>query len=505
MRFVLCLLGLLLVACGPASLPSATPSASPSALSVELDKTPQASSPSPTAPETLAQYARRIQGTHSYGVYIGGKKVGWGVMGFKLGKHKGVEVLVYSEEFHLEVQMAGQKNTLHDASEQKYALTGEGPIVQARQRTEEDGTVTEVEVEPAGQELEIVLRSGGQRTKRKVRVERDNLRQAQEFELWLRNARPGDKQAQWSTDWLEDPVEQEDQNTFKAREEIMWGGVRTTMNRVMMNSDGGNIEALLQDDGTPWKATVGGFIEMRAEDEATARRLDKAVDMLDVTAVRVQRPLDRPADLEHLVLEVSGVDDFKLPASHRQKASVQDGVTLWDLRRDFRTSRPEPLTAAQKAEFLKVTPALEADQELRSLARKIAGKGTPVEQADRLQDWVYQNLEKTYSRNATTARSVLDNKAGDCTEHARLFTAMARSLGIPAREVGGLVSAAPNPIFAWHAWAEIHDGHQWVSVDPMWNEVYVDATHLKMSSGTDDFAWVNVAGSMRVKIRSSGP
>ena len=36
--------------------------------------------------------------------------------------------------------------------------------------------------------------------------------------------------------------------------------------------------------------------------------------------------------------------------------------------------------------------------------------------------------------------------------------------------------------FNWHAWAEIHDGRQWLSMDPTWNEVQVDATHLVLSA-----------------------
>lgn len=281
----------------------------------------------------------------------------------------------------------------------------------------------------------------------------------------------------------------------------MWGGVRTEMNKVTVTHRGGKMEALIQRDGTPWKATLGGLIELRVEDEATAKRMDQTVEMLDVTAIRIERPLDRPEDLERLVLEVDGVKGFLLPASHRQKASTVGGQTIWEFRRDFRVRAKQPLTAAQRNQYLKATPALQKDEVITKLALRVAGKGTPVQKADRLQDWVYKNLEKTYGRDASTARDVLSNKAGDCTEHARLFTALARSVGIPTREVGGLVWAAPSPMFAWHAWAEIHDGHQWVSVNPMWNQVYVDATHLKMSEGPNDYAWTQVAGSMKVKLR----
>jgi len=54
--------------------------------------------------------------------------------------------------------------------------------------------------------------------------------------------------------------------------------------------------------------------------------------------------------------------------------------------------------------------------------------------------------------------------------------------------------------FNWHAWAEIHDGRQWISMDPTWNEVHVDATHLVLSVGPEDFAWLNVLGKMKIRV-----
>ena len=82
-----------------------------------------------------------------------------------------------------------------------------------------------------------------------------------------------------------------------------------------------------------------------------------------------------------------------------------------------------------------------------------------------------------------------------------------------ARELGGLAydesqvvgGAAHRPArrggtFNWHAWAEIHDGRRWVSIDPTWNEVQVDATHLVLSVGPEDFAWVNILGKMKLRV-----
>ena len=88
-----------------------------------------------------------------------------------------------------------------------------------------------------------------------------------------------------------------------------------------------------------------------------------------------------------------------------------------------------------------------------------------------------------------------------------LFVALARALDIPAREVSGVMYMGEGqPAFGWHAWAEIHDGHQWISIDPTWDESYVDATHLAISEKSNDWSWVNAVGRMKfhvLKFRNS--
>jgi transglutaminase/protease-like cytokinesis protein 3 len=69
------------------------------------------------------------------------------------------------------------------------------------------------------------------------------------------------------------------------------------------------------------------------------------------------------------------------------------------------------------------------------------------------------------------------------TEFADLFTTLARSLGIPARTVFGLAYDDGNePAFAFHAWNEVSVDGVWQSVDPTWNQLRVDATHIPLPS-----------------------
>jgi len=103
---------------------------------------------------------------------------------------------------------------------------------------------------------------------------------------------------------------------------------------------------------------------------------------------------------------------------------------------------------------------------------------------------VYSNLKKSYNANASTSLRILENKAGDCTEHALLLVALARAVDMPAKRVSGVAYGEQEGEngFWGHAWTEIHDGNRWVTVDPMWNQTLVDATHLALLSASGNNA-----------------
>ena len=57
---------------------------------------------------------------------------------------------------------------------------------------------------------------------------------------------------------------------------------------------------------------------------------------------------------------------------------------------------------------------------------------------------------------------------GDCTEAACLFVALCRVNKIPARVIGGWAVDRNETLgfYAYHNWAEFHDGSRWVLADP---------------------------------------
>jgi tetratricopeptide (TPR) repeat protein len=140
-----------------------------------------------------------------------------------------------------------------------------------------------------------------------------------------------------------------------------------------------------------------------------------------------------------------------------------------------------PITASEFAPFLTSTKEIRSDEKTVSdKAHEIAGADRDAwSVARKLADWTYKNL--TWKRvDYADAVQTLATREADCYEFSKLYVAMARSLGLPARVVSGM--AYSGGAFGGHAWAEVYAG-SWIEIDPTWGTSFVDATHIKDSNG----------------------
>jgi transglutaminase-like putative cysteine protease len=98
----------------------------------------------------------------------------------------------------------------------------------------------------------------------------------------------------------------------------------------------------------------------------------------------------------------------------------------------------------------------------------------------------------------TTAAEALQLGAGVCQDHAHLFIAAARAMGVPARYVGGYLwagSEAENQ--ASHAWAEAYiQDFGWVGFDPS-NRTRPNEAYVRASVGLDYWSAAPVRGVRR--------
>ena len=98
-----------------------------------------------------------------------------------------------------------------------------------------------------------------------------------------------------------------------------------------------------------------------------------------------------------------------------------------------------------------------------------------------------------------SALEVLEDRAGDCNEHAALMAALARAAGLPARIVVGVVYTGNG--FFYHAWNEVWV-NGWVSLDPVMSQFPADATHVKFIDGglAEQMRMAQVIGRLSIEI-----
>lgn len=457
------------------------------------------------AAQSLREYVKQTQGRQAYGLYVGGQKAGWMVFESKLGKRGEMDVAIISSQEYISLHLAGAKTTMRSKQSTYYGLEGDGPIVFVSKETVEDGKAATYLAQRQSDGLLITTHRDGREVRRKKVQTQDNLAAQKKFGDWLTSS-PAPNAEFWTPSLtIEKEHDEKYKQVYKGAQTIAWGGVPTEVYTLDMYYGGAPIEMEVKANGFPLRGKFGGLIDFRAEEEAVAKKMDgQQIDLLAASLIPVDRDLGESGKVRSLRIELSGLGSYTLPTSHRQVISRRgEGVLEVEMRRDFRLPGGEPLSPDERLNALKATTTLNADDPaIEKLARQIVGEErSPLLVAEALQKWVFKNLRKSMAANASSATEVLAARAGDCTEHTLLFVALARAVGLPARDVGGIMYApADRPIFGWHAWAEVHDGQQWVSVDPTWDQVWVDATHIKFSSGEDDFAWIGVLGRLKLNV-----
>lgn len=121
-------------------------------------------------------------------------------------------------------------------------------------------------------------------------------------------------------------------------------------------------------------------------------------------------------------------------------------------------------------------------------AREVIGDAPDrLEAARRLNQFVFDYVEKIPTIGIPNGLEVLQKRQGDCNEHTALFVSLARAAGIPARISAGLVySDRLGKAFYYHAWPEVLLNDTWLPLDPTFGQFPADATHLKIVNGDLD-------------------
>ncbi|MGH7256268.1 MAG: transglutaminase-like domain-containing protein, partial [Nitrospirales bacterium] len=155
-------------------------------------------------------------------------------------------------------------------------------------------------------------------------------------------------------------------------------------------------------------------------------------------------------------------------------------------------------------EYLIPTRAIDShDPDIRATAQTILnGTADVTEQIGKLVGWLQKHVTQK-PVDVFTARDVFERREAECQGLTLLYSALARSVGIPTRVTNGVVYLAELDGFLYHTWAESYVGTGWLPVDPTFGQIGVDATHLKLVDGESTkelLPLVKLIGKLRITV-----
>ncbi|MFH1202503.1 MAG: transglutaminase-like domain-containing protein [Candidatus Omnitrophota bacterium] len=211
-----------------------------------------------------------------------------------------------------------------------------------------------------------------------------------------------------------------------------------------------------------------------------------SLDLLSAYSVGANLDIPSPGKTRYLKLRIKGLNfSIRDLEDNRQKVIGEKDSQFLVIRRNEIPREKTvtlPINNKETQEFLQSSDFIQAnDKEIIRQARQIVGNKTnALDAALLLNKWVFKTLRKFPTISVPSSIEVLHSKEGDCNEHTYLFVALARSLGIPAKILVGLIFRDGR--FFYHAWPAVFVG-EWLSLDPTFGQDNADATHIRLLEG----------------------
>ena len=281
-----------------------------------------------------------------------------------------------------------------------------------------------------------------------------------------------------------------------------------TAYRIKESFKGFTVTSWVGEDGETVKeeSPLGFVLKSETKEEALSKLpKGRGTDIIELSAVPVSGLIGKPyprylkVRMKGIGFKDSRVQGFKVEGGRQKFNKGVLEIVQEDLKKVV--SYPIPYQRKDLKVFCEPSLLVQSDDPvIETEAQKIIGnKRDAVTVVRMLLNWMHDNIEKRPTMSIPSAREVLKMRAGDCNEHAALFTAFARSLGIPARICGGIVYSRGS--FYYHAWDEVFL-QDWISVDPLMNQFPADATHIKLVEGDLDkqLPLLGLLGKLKVEV-----
>ena len=446
------------------------------------------------------------------GMYFGRTKIGYarfaiaksvyeGRPGFKLDSSMIANVLVLGAKVDQDVENTVYLDTKFTPVYQVFKMSSAGHTTTVTARYSEDQIVAELDAEGAKTSKIIPIPPGG-------RIVGDSV-----FPTGNSKVNVGDVFDLRAFNPLTLTLESI-RNEALCHERIELGGMATDALVIKSTTSVGDITCWQDTNGEVLKAIVPMGISMIREPKEVALAVPQSheqrnyyppSDLAVKAAMTVGAKISDPRSVKYFKIQFKGITDRSLLIrDDRQKVSVY-GRSPYTAEYEITASKIDPSKALDipiqrddVKEFLGESAYVQpSNPEIASLAREIAGsEKNSARIISSIRAWVQSNMQ--VQGDVGIVRSSLDvlhTKTGVCRDYAILYTALARSAGIPTKVVSGLVYWKGK--LYYHAWAESFVG-EWVPVDSTLDSDFVDATHVKFAEGdaTSMFSIVKLMGSV---------
>lgn len=143
------------------------------------------------------------------------------------------------------------------------------------------------------------------------------------------------------------------------------------------------------------------------------------------------------------------------------------------VKKDF-PKKELPFSREEFKQYLKSTNLGPTEGKVKEYAIKITkGKKTTLAKARAIYDWIVENMYRDPDIKGCgfgEVERLLETRGGKCGDIHSVFVALARSVGVPSREIFGIripKGKEGDMTKTQHCWAEFYmPGYGWVPVDP---------------------------------------
>lgn len=224
-------------------------------------------------------------------------------------------------------------------------------------------------------------------------------------------------------------------------------------------------------------------LRLTPEDGAAQKVLDWAIEAPGIARATTYK--DAFSNQVHMVSRSEPVEDVEITASGTVETKDTNGVL-----------GHEPNAVIPPRIFTRVTPLTQSNQAIRRLASHAEGHDR-IAGFHALMQAVRNKVDYKTGVTETHAPAATALAAGEgvCQDHAHIFIAAARSLGVPARYVSGYLLLEDEQVSeAHHAWAEVMiEGLGWTGFDVS-NAMCPTDRYVRLTTGLDSRSAAPIRG-----------